>query len=43
MTTATFYDTREIFGFDAMFGRNGFHLLGNVEKQAAQPVRCQLY
>jgi predicted nucleic acid-binding protein len=35
MATATFYDTREIFGFDAVFGRNGFHLPGNEEKQAA--------
>jgi len=35
MATAAFYDTREIFGFDAVFGRNGFHLPGNAEKQAA--------
>jgi predicted nucleic acid-binding protein len=35
MATATFYDTNEIFGFDAVFGRNGFHLPGNKEKQAA--------
>src|SRR5687768_7437392 len=35
MATATFYDTREIFGFDAVFGKNGFHLPGNTEKQAA--------
>jgi predicted nucleic acid-binding protein len=35
MATATFYDTGEIFGFDAVFGRNGFHLPGNSEKQAA--------
>jgi predicted nucleic acid-binding protein len=35
MATATFYDTREIFGFDAVFGKNGFHLPGNAEKQAA--------
>src|SRR5918998_1740349 len=35
MATATFYDTREIFGFDAVFGQNGFHLPGNSEKQAA--------
>ena len=35
MVSATFYDTREIFGFDAVFGRNGFQLPGNAEKQAA--------
>ena len=35
MATATFYDTREIFGFDAVFERNGFHVPGNTEKQAA--------
>jgi predicted nucleic acid-binding protein len=35
MATAAFYDTREIFGFDAVFGRNGFHIPGNEEKQAA--------
>jgi predicted nucleic acid-binding protein len=35
MATAAFYDTREIFGFDAVFGRNGFQLPGNEEKQAA--------
>jgi predicted nucleic acid-binding protein len=35
MATAAFYDTREIFGFDAVFGRNGFLLPGNEEKQAA--------
>ena len=35
MATATFYDTREILGFDAVFGRNGFYLPGNAEKQAA--------
>jgi hypothetical protein len=34
-TAAFYYDTREIFGFDAVFGRNGFHLPGNAEKQAA--------
>src|SRR5688572_842235 len=34
MATATFYDTREIFGFDAVFGRNGFYLPGDAEKQA---------
>jgi predicted nucleic acid-binding protein len=35
MATATFYDTREIFGFDAVFSKNGFLLPGNAEKQAA--------
>jgi predicted nucleic acid-binding protein len=35
MATATFYDTGEIFGFDAVFGRNGFHLPGNAVEQAA--------
>jgi predicted nucleic acid-binding protein len=35
MATAAFYDTREIFGFDAVFGKNGFHLPGDAEKQAA--------
>jgi predicted nucleic acid-binding protein len=35
MATAAFYDTREIFGFDAVFGRNDFQLPGNAEKQAA--------
>jgi predicted nucleic acid-binding protein len=35
MATATFYDTREIFGFDAVFEKNSFHLPGNSEKQAA--------
>jgi predicted nucleic acid-binding protein len=35
MATATFYDTREIFGFDAVFERNSFHLPGNAEKQVA--------
>jgi predicted nucleic acid-binding protein len=35
MATAAFYDTREIFGFDAVFGRNGFQLPRNAEKQAA--------
>jgi len=35
MATATFYDTREIFGFDAVFERNGFHVPGTTEKQAA--------
>jgi predicted nucleic acid-binding protein len=35
MATAAFYDTREIFGFDAVFERNGFHVPGNTEKQAA--------
>ena len=35
MASAIFYDTREIFGFDAVFERNGFPLPGNGEKQAA--------
>jgi hypothetical protein len=35
MSTAAFYDTRKIFGFDAVFGKNGFHLPGDAEKQAA--------
>ena len=35
MATAAFYDTREIFGFDAVFGMNGFQLPGEAEKQAA--------
>ena len=35
MATATFYGTREIFGFDAVFERNGFHLPGKAEQQAA--------
>jgi predicted nucleic acid-binding protein len=35
MASAAFYDTREIFGFDVVFGRNGFHLPGNAVKQAA--------
>jgi predicted nucleic acid-binding protein len=35
MATAAFYDTREIFGFDAVFGKNGFQLPGKAEKQAA--------
>jgi predicted nucleic acid-binding protein len=35
MASASFYDTREIFGFDAVFGRNGFQLPRNAEKQAA--------
>jgi predicted nucleic acid-binding protein len=35
MATATFYDTREIFGFDAVFGGTGFLLPGNAEKQVA--------
>jgi predicted nucleic acid-binding protein len=35
MATATFFNTCEIFGFDTVFGRNGFYLPGNAEKQAA--------
>ena len=26
MVTVTYYDAREIFGFDAVFGKNGFYL-----------------
>jgi predicted nucleic acid-binding protein len=29
MATATFYETREIFGFDAVFSANGFQLPGD--------------
>jgi predicted nucleic acid-binding protein len=35
MATAAFYDTRAIFGFDAVFRINGFYLPDNIEKQAA--------
>ena len=35
MATAAFYDTREIFGFDTVFEKNGFQLPGEAEKQAA--------
>jgi predicted nucleic acid-binding protein len=36
MASANSYDTREIFGFDAVFVQNGYHLPGKaVEKQAA--------
>jgi predicted nucleic acid-binding protein len=35
MATAAFYDTREVFGFDTVFGKNGFHQPGVIEKQAA--------
>jgi hypothetical protein len=35
MATVTYYDAREIFGFDAVFGKNGFHLPVKTEKQAA--------
>jgi predicted nucleic acid-binding protein len=35
MATANARNTREIFGFDAVFGKNGFQLPGNAEKQAA--------
>jgi hypothetical protein len=34
VASASFYDAREIFGFDAAFGKSGFHLPGNAEKQA---------
>jgi predicted nucleic acid-binding protein len=35
MATADFYDTREIFGFDAVFAKNGYSLPGTEEQQAA--------
>jgi predicted nucleic acid-binding protein len=35
MASADFYATREIFGFDAVFTQNGYHLPGTGEKQAA--------
>jgi hypothetical protein len=35
MASNSTYDTREIFGFDAVFGRSGFELPGNAAKQAA--------
>jgi predicted nucleic acid-binding protein len=35
MATADFYDTREIFGFDAVFTKNGYHVPGQGEQQAA--------
>jgi predicted nucleic acid-binding protein len=35
MAYARLYDTREIFGFDAVFVQNGYHLPGKAEKQAA--------
>jgi predicted nucleic acid-binding protein len=35
MATANFYQTREIFGFDAVFAQNGYNLPGKAEKQAA--------
>lgn len=35
MAYANLYDTREIFGFDAVFVQNGYHLPGKTEKQAA--------
>jgi predicted nucleic acid-binding protein len=35
MASANLYDTREIFGFDAIFVQNGYHLPGKAEKQAA--------
>jgi predicted nucleic acid-binding protein len=31
MATANLYNTREIFGFDAVFGKNGYRLPGNGE------------
>jgi predicted nucleic acid-binding protein len=35
MATAYVYKTREIFGFDAVFAENGYHLPGKAEKHAA--------
>jgi predicted nucleic acid-binding protein len=35
MAYANLYDTREIFGFDAVFVQNGYHLPGKAEKKAA--------
>jgi hypothetical protein len=35
MAYANLYDTREIFGFDAVFVQNGYHLPSKAEKQAA--------
>jgi predicted nucleic acid-binding protein len=35
MAYARLYDTREIFGFDAVFVQNGYHLPSKVEKKAA--------
>jgi hypothetical protein len=35
MATADFYATREIFGFDAVFPQNGYHLPGTSGQQAA--------
>jgi predicted nucleic acid-binding protein len=34
MATANFFNTREIFGFDAVFAKNGYRLPGSVEQQA---------
>jgi hypothetical protein len=35
MVFDAFYDTREIFGFDAVFEQNGFLLPGKAEQRAA--------
>jgi predicted nucleic acid-binding protein len=35
MAFANAYNTREIFGFDAVFEKNGYHLPGKAEQQAA--------
>ena len=35
MATADFYETREIFGFDAVFTKNGYFLPGRSEQKAA--------
>jgi predicted nucleic acid-binding protein len=34
MATADFYGTREIFGFDAVFGTNGYSLPGTTEQHS---------
>jgi hypothetical protein len=35
MAIADFSGTREIFGFDAVFGKNGYYLPGTAEQKAA--------
>lgn len=35
MATANVYKTHEIFGFDAVFAENGYHVPGTAEKHAA--------
>jgi len=34
MATADFYETREIFGFDTAFTKNGYYLPGTLEQKA---------